>query len=88
VAPRNEKRALDGDGIVAGADRALARAIAPRVRAEVEAEFAPRLAHAGPWRRFWLLRRMRRAISRRVAREVPRGACYLLEFRPPCAGSR
>jgi len=46
-----------------GRDRAR-EALAPRIRAEVEREFASELESAGPVRRFRLRRKMKREIER------------------------
>jgi hypothetical protein len=53
------------------------KAMAPQVHAEVEAEYAERLASARWYRRLMLRREMRREIRRRVERVAPSGGLYL-----------
>jgi hypothetical protein len=51
-------------------------AIAPQIRAEVEAEFADRLANASPLRRMLLWFEMNREIRRRLAAAVSQHSLY------------
>ena len=61
-----------------GYDRAV-EASAPRIRAEVEAEYAGRLASANWYRRLLLRLEMRREIRRRLERVAPPWGLYFAE---------
>jgi hypothetical protein len=59
-----------------GCKRARAAAM-DSIRAEVEREFAERLANANVLQRYWLWRQMDREIERRLERLAPSGGLYL-----------
>ena len=61
-----------------GYERA-AEASFPRTQAEVEAEYAERLAGASWHRRFWLRLEMRREIRGRLERVAPPWGLYITE---------
>jgi hypothetical protein len=63
-------------GIVADGHRRAVRALEPVVRAEVEAEYAERLAAASRWKRALLKQEIRREIERCIAERAPRDALY------------
>jgi hypothetical protein len=66
---------VESEFIYDGIDRADSAA-EPRVRAQVEAEYAQRLAAAGPWGRYWLRRAITREIRRRVRQLAPELGLY------------
>lgn len=51
-------------------------ALDPGIRAEVEAEFAERLANASSWRKVTLQRQMRREIDRRMRQQCSVDGIY------------
>jgi hypothetical protein len=61
--------------IVDGCDRAR-KAIEPRVRLEVEAEFEERLRAATFWQRSRVKQQIQAEIERRVARQAPQHGLY------------
>jgi len=63
-------------GIVADGHRRAVRALEPVVRAEVEAEYADRLAAVPRWKRARLRREMQQEIERRIAERAPPDALY------------
>jgi hypothetical protein len=63
-------------GIVADGHERAVRALEPVVRAEVEAEYAERLAAASRWKRARLKQEIRREIERRIAERAPPDALY------------
>ena len=48
----------------------------PRIREQVLAEYAQRLAAASAWQRFWLWRAIDREVEARLQKLAPRGALY------------
>ena len=56
--------------------RRAAEALAPEIRAEVEAEFERQLRSVPRWRRFWIRCRIEREIRKRLADRAPRGGLY------------
>lgn len=67
---------VPGSAIVSdGASRARVAAVEV-VRAEVEAEFEPRLQEATLWQRWALKREMQREVERRLKEMAPPSALY------------
>jgi len=58
-----------------GCDR-LRHKVEPAIRAEVEAEYAERIASAGLWRRWRVIREMENEIRRRTDESAPPTALY------------
>lgn len=58
-------------------------AIEPMVRTEVEAEYAEQLKGASLWRRFWIHRKMKQEIRRRIGELAPPDALYETSGRAP-----
>ncbi len=61
--------------VASGRDNAWSANL-PAARAEVEKEFAERMASAGFWKRLLLRRRIEKEIRRRMEENAPRRALY------------
>ncbi len=61
--------------VVDGCDRAR-KALRSEIRRQVEAEFAEAWTASGWFRRWWLRRKIRAEVARRLDKSAPPGALY------------